>query len=501
MRLLKVRLLSVQAPPAIVFHPSGEPPATAPPRRISPPPRAANPSTAFRESSGSAVKPERWRRRASRSRSPAASSAASRAATPRDFSRGTSSPATPAASEWTPTRREASWASIGAAHSSTSTGSKVLMGDPQCAERPQVANPVPDILLKSLNDNELHRHLATMLTPAVTGYDVTVTLDTGPRGMSFDDIDRVGIPMEARSGLEIEVKPDADAADPVGEELPIRIVPLVVLQEKLGAPARPIVLGEFQARPDRKVDVPRGLLVLLEMDRHDRRERLAEREDALPPFQPLQGPPRLQVGGHRMDDRRRSRVEAHGSVVGSRRRQGLVAEVQILLPRLDDERIAQVGALMKEGGLRGERAAAIVQGEPDAVVGIDELVRRAVQVEEGIHDRLEPRAEAFIRSGIVFEDGEAFAERDPSRVGEVGVAGSGHAAVGSGEFGPARIGDQRIENPVIGQNAPSAPLFGGGGRILQIVRPGLPRGRHRERQRRPPDGSHVHSSPPASEAL
>src|SRR5262245_66156182 len=102
-----------------------------------------------------------------------------------------------------------------------------------------------------------------------------------------------------------------------------------------------------------------------------------------------------------------------------------------------------MAALMEDAQLHREILPPEAQRQPDQIVGVDEVERRGVQVEDGENTRLEadlPEGRAQLRA----VDGEALSEADGGLVAELWIAEV--VLPGGREMRPARVGDQRLED-------------------------------------------------------
>ena len=104
------------------------------------------------------------------------------------------------------------------------------------------------------------------------------------------------------------------------------------------------------------------------------------------------GRPGLEVLRVAADDVSRSPVhpEPVGHLVREPQVHGLVAEVHALDPVLDQELVAKMRALVEEARQRREVACPVREREAHDVVGVDEVARRRVHVEEAEDAGLDP---------------------------------------------------------------------------------------------------------------
>src|SRR5919198_1038189 len=105
-------------------------------------------------------------------------------------------------------------------------------------------------------------------------------------------------------------------------------------------------------------------------------------------------------------------------------------------------------ALMEYAGQRRQLAVAIGAEHGGEVVGVDEILRRRVQVEDGedagLDPRLPPRA-----ADLAPVERQGLAEAHGGHVLQLPLIEV--ALIGSGEMWPARIGHQRVEELTTGE--------------------------------------------------
>src|SRR5262245_24041593 len=160
------------------------------------------------------------------------------------------------------------------------------------------------------------------------------------------------------------------------------------------------------------------------------------------------GRPRLEVRGILVEEIAAARVEADlpvEEVIRELEVHGLVAQVDAVRLRAQEELVAQVRALMIEPREHFEWALRVGAREGGEVVGIDEVVGRGVHVEDREHAGLDADLPVPTerRDGLSVErDGLAEAHgRDVAEVGVVEIALDRGA-----EVWPARIREERIED-------------------------------------------------------
>ena len=105
---------------------------------------------------------------------------------------------------------------------------------------------------------------------------------------------------------------------------------------------------------------------------------------------------------------------------------------------------------MKNAELRREVLVPEAQRDPDHVVGVHQVEGGGVQIEDGEDARLEADLPPG-RAQLGAIDGEALAGADGSGVLELRIAEV--VLPGGREVRPARVGDQRLEDEVAGEQA------------------------------------------------
>src|SRR5262245_7825288 len=255
-------------------------------------------------------------------------------------------------------------------------------------------------------------------------------------------------PTAGRSS-EVEVCAEAEVLDPVLVELPIRRMAVEVFEQELELAGEQHAV-DLDTGTGRDVGAPVGLLMLLDVDRGDG-----------PPARRASGPwaielqavldrPRVEAG--RVLAEEPAAAAVHTShlehVVGQLEIDALVTEVDSIGAGPEQELVSQMAALMEDAQLRREIFPPEAQRQRDQVVGVHQVERGGIQVEDGEDTRLEAELPEG-RAQLHAVDGEALSEADGAHVAELWIAEV--VLPGGREVRPARVGDQRLEDDASGE--------------------------------------------------
>src|SRR3972149_4482396 len=223
--------------------------------------------------------------------------------------------------------------------------------------------------------------------------------------------------------------PDAEILDGLREELSVEGSPLEVFHENLQIPVEHAPVLELQAGAQREVRVPIVLFAELETAPRD------GPQPALP-----EGPWALELGaglsqpttegrGVHVDQVSAAAIgaQAQGQVVGELGVQALIAQVDSVRARLAQEQlVAEMRALVEDPAERREVAEAVSHEARGEEVGVDEIERLRVEIEDredpALHSRLPLTPLAFL-ADMVPVQGEGLAEADGGHVLRTGGAG------------------------------------------------------------------------------
>jgi hypothetical protein len=236
---------------------------------------------------------------------------------------------------------------------------------------------------------------------------------------------------------------DAEVLDLVFEELPVGRMPAEVLEQELNLPRgqHPV---DLDSRPRGHVGAPPVLFALLDVHRRDGAPPRLARGPGARELDPVLHRPRTDIRGILVEEVAAARIQAEHilDVVGEQEIDLLVAEVDPVGLRPQEELVAEVTALVEHAKHRGEVVVADREREPDEIVGVDQVERARTEVEDrkdaGEQTDLPPRA-----PDPVAIEGKALAEAHRGGVAELGIIEV--VLPGRREVRPARVGDQGLE--------------------------------------------------------
>src|SRR5262249_34168690 len=255
-------------------------------------------------------------------------------------------------------------------------------------------------------------------------------------------------PTAGRSS-EVEVCADAEVLNPVRVELPVRRMAVEVFEQELELASEQHAV-DLDTGASRDVGAPVGLLMLLDVDRGDRPPaRRASRPWAIE-LQAVLDRPRVEAGRVLAEEPAAAGVQTSHleQVVGHLEIDALVAEVDSIGAGPEQELVSEMAALMEDAQLHREILPPEAQRQPDHVVGVHQVERGGVQVE----DREDAGVEADLperRAQFRAVEGKALSEADGSLVAELRIAEI--VVPSGGEVRPARVGDQRLEDDAPGE--------------------------------------------------